>query len=113
MAKNRSYQIYELRDEFKKALDNLDFVEEQERKLAIVVSASNFAGEFKDFLNSLKENKKNYENQRAALKTRYDRANELIKLREDREHNGALVDDVISLTLEVLGAAKPDKKTQA
>lgn len=108
--KNRVYQIYELRDEIKKALKNIDFVESQEKLLISIIIGSPQHESFKDFVKETKKNWENYETQRIDLNERLKRLEKIISLREDPKMDRKLIDEIVSLTLEGTGSAKPEKK---
>ncbi len=108
--KNRVYQIYELRDEIKKALKNIDFIESQEKLLVSILISSPQHESFKDFIKGTQKNWENYETQRIDLNERLKRLEKIISLREENKENRQLIDEIVSLTLEGTGSAKPEKK---
>ena len=110
MEKSRMYQLYELRDEIKKALINSQTVENSERKLVKIILESKEEKEFADFIKSLSSNWKQYEHDRLELNTRLEKINKLISYHEKQDDNSKLVDEIVSLTLEALGAVKSEKK---
>ena len=105
--KNRIYQIYELRDELKKALSNVELVEGQEKLLVSILIGSPHFKQFEDFVNGTKANWKEYESQKASINSRLKVVEHLISLHEKKDEK---VDEIVSLTLEALGAVKPEKK---
>lgn len=110
--KNRMYQLYELRDEFKKAITNSKLVEENEKALVRVILQSKEAESFKDFIKSLTSNWKDYEQQRTNLNTKLQKIDYLISLHEKNDEQSKFSDNVISLVLEILGADAPAKSNK-
>ena len=104
------YQLYELRDEMKKAISNSQMVEDSERLLVKIILESKQEGQFQDFIKSLTGNWKDYEHNRLVLNTRLGKINKLIEYHEKQDDNSKLVDEVVSLVLEALGATKPEKE---
>ena len=113
MAKSRMYQIYELRDEIKKAIDNLSAVEASEKKLSAIIASSPEGKEFEDFTKGLASNWPGYESKRVALNTRLRKLSQIISMHEAQDESSAMVDDIVSLVLEGLGAVKPENKPEA
>lgn len=110
MEKNRMYQLYELRDEIRKAITNSKVVEESERNLVSVILEAKKENEFASFIKSLTENWKDYEHSRLVLNTRLQKIEKLISMHEKQDDTSKLVDEIVSLTLESLGAVKPEKE---
>ena len=110
MEKNRMYQLYELRDEIKKALINSKMVEDSERKLVKIIFESKEDKQFSDFIKSLTENWKEYDRNRLELTTRLKKLEEIISRYEDQTGESKLIAEVVSLTLEAIGATKPESK---
>lgn len=110
MDKNRMYQLYELRDEIKKAILNSQAVEDSERSLVKIILEAKAEKEFQGFIKSLTENWKDYEHTRLVLNTRLQKIEKLIQMHEKQDDTAKLVDEVVSLTLEALGAVKPEKE---
>lgn len=108
--KNRVYQIYELRDEIKSALKNIDGVESQEKLLVSILVGSPHHEAFKDFTKATQKNWENYANQRIDLNERLKRLEKIISLREDPKMDRKLIDEIVSLVLEGTGAVKAEKK---
>ena len=107
--KNRIYKIYELRDEMRKALNNLDFVEGQEKLLLSILSTNIHAPEFEEFIKATKTNWAEYDMQRANLNTRIEKCNKLIALYEKKDETSKIVSEVISLVLVGMGLDDPEK----
>ena len=78
--KNRIYQLYELRDEIRKALINSKSVEDSERVLVAIINQSQEAEMFKDFTASISKNWPDYETQRTKLNTTLEKINYIISL---------------------------------
>jgi len=107
--KNRIYQLYELRDEFKKAIANSKLVEDDEKALVKVILESKDAEKFTDFVKSITSRWKDYEQQRIKLNTKLQKIDYLIELHEKKNDESKFSDNIVSLMLEILGAEAPEK----
>lgn len=108
--KNRVYQLYELREEFKKAIANSQAVEDSERLLVKIIFETKYDQTFSEFIKSLTANWKQYEKQRANLNAKLEKINYLIQLHEEQNE---VSDNAVSLVLEILGADAPEKENKA
>ena len=108
MEKNRMYQLYELRDEMKKALSNLSAVEESERALADIIAKSEKAEEFEDFCKGLAHNWTGYAADRDTMSGRLAKIEGLIRLYEEKNESSELVASVVTALLEGIGATKDE-----
>lgn len=104
MDKNRMYQLYELRDEIKKALENSASVEASEKLLSKILSESEHAEAFKDFVKGLSSNWDKYEENRKELSARLAKLDEIIEGYEKKDEMSAKIAEIVSLTLEAIGA---------
>ena len=107
--KNRIYQLYELRDEMRKAVLNSKLVEENEKALVSIILKSDKADEFKDFVNSISKNWPDYELQRNNMNTKIKKIDYIVSLHEKKDEQAKLVDNIVSLVLEILDAVAPEK----
>lgn len=109
MEKSRMYQFYELRDELKAAIQNLDKVEESEKLLVATLIGSPAAKNFEEFTKGLSLNWKRYESDRMTLRGRLKKVEKIIEAYEKRDETAKIVDEFVSLTLEAIGATKTQK----
>lgn len=114
MDKNCMYQIYELRDEMKKAIANSEAVEESEKLLVATILDSKNADRFQDFTKDLSSNWPGYESDRTHLRSRLKKLNRIIEKYEAKDESSELVKEIVSLVLEGIGAVKAEApKTDA
>ena len=111
--KSKIYQLYELRDEIKKAIANLDSVELSEKELAAIVAESGKGEKFKEFSQGLQDNWKNYEQNRMTLRTRLKRIERVISIYEGKGEQGKLAEEIVTCVLEAIGAAVAEKEEEA
>lgn len=107
---SRMYQLYELREELKKAISNSLLVEESQKKLVALIVAGKANEEFKDLITSMQADWKEQELKRLEMKARIDKLDTIIKMHEKQDDTSKLVNEVVTLLLEGLGAAKPQTK---
>lgn len=107
---SRMYQLYELRDEIKKAITNSLIVEGSQKKLVSILVSAKANEEFKDLIEGMKADWKDQETKRLEMKSRVDKLDTVIKMHEKQDNTSKLVNEVVTLVLEGLGAAKPQSK---
>lgn len=113
MAKNRMYQLYELRDEIKKAIVNSTMVEDSQKKLVQVLIESKHDAEFQDFIKGMTQDWKQYDHDRLVLKERLEKVEKVISMYEKKDEKSEIVIEVVATVLEALGIAKAESKVDA
>lgn len=108
--KSRMYQIYELRDEIKKAINNSNTVEQSEKRLVALIIEAKGELEFKDFIKDIQANWKEYAATRLELNSRLEKIERIIKLHEAQDDHSPVVNEVVTLLLESFGLAKAEPK---
>lgn len=106
---NRIYQIYELRDSIKSAIDNINkLIASQELLLKSIEASPVKAKELDEFMKGIKGGISDYRAKLVSLKARYDKACSLTELHESNSARGAEADFVITLVIEAMGLDQPE-----
>lgn len=99
---NRMYQVYELRDSLKDAIENVQKLITQQKHLVQIITSSKYKDEMKDFTKGVSADTKGYEAKIESYKERLEKANGLIELYEKRDQNSVLVVKVVTDLIEAL-----------
>ena len=99
---NRMYQLYELRDNLKEAINNVSGLLVQQNHLVEIISSSKYLDEMKDFIEGISSNNKGYEYKLSSYKERLEKVNYLIDLYEKNDKESVLTVKIITYLLEAL-----------
>lgn len=108
--KSRMYQFYELRDGIKQAIAVSKKTEEEQKRLVAALITAGVADQFKEFVDGIKGDWVGMENERAGLNARLKLCEQLIAMHEARDDKSELVNEIVTLTLEAIGATRPETK---
>ena len=108
--KSRMYQFYELRDGIKQAIAVSEKTEMEQKRLVAALITAGVADQFKEFVNGIKDGWIGMENERAGLNARLKLCEQLIAMHEARDDKSELVNEIVTLTLEAIGATRPETK---
>lgn len=100
---SRMFQLYELRDELPKALENLNRLIDAESYMIEVLKGSDRYEEIKDLVDHFNEDIPNYNNQKAILEHRQEILNGLIADYEKQDEKAHIIDDAITRAFEAIG----------
>lgn len=106
---SKMYRLYEIRDEIQAAIENIDKVSEQQKKLiSIVNNKEENKTEFADFTKSLNESIDEILKQKTKLIERLSYLNAVIEVYEDRSTDEKLaiantVDMMVTYAMKALG----------
>ena len=103
MAKSKMYRFYELRDEIRKAIQNSNFVEEQQKELVATLIQAKKDDQFKEFIKATTAEWKTQEHQRATLNTQLQAVNKLIAIHEKQDDNAKLLNEWVDLFFDAIG----------
>lgn len=100
---SRMFQLYELRDELPKAIENLNRLIDAEGYMVSVLKDSDRFEEIKDLVNHFEQDLPNYANQKIILEHRQEVLNELIADYEKQDEKAHIIDDAITRAFEAIG----------
>lgn len=100
---SRMFQLYELRDELPKALENLNRLIDAESYMIEVLKGSDRYEEIKDLVEHFSEDIPNYNNQKTILEHRQEILNGLIADYEKQDEKAHIIDDAITRAFEAIG----------
>lgn len=106
---SKMYRLYEIRDEIQAAIENVDKVTEQQKKLIDIVNEKEEnKTEFADFTKSLNESIDEFLKQKTKLIERLSYLNAVIEVYEDRSTDektliANTVDMMVTYTMKALG----------
>ena len=106
---NRIYQIYELRDSIKSAIDNINKLISSQELLVKSIEASPIkAKELDEFVKGIKNGISDYRVKLVTLEARYDKASVLTELHESNTAKGTEADEIVTLVIEAMGLDQPE-----
>ena len=108
--KSRMYQFYELRDGIKQAIAVSEKTEMEQKRLVAALITAGVADQFKEFVKGITDGWVSMENERAGLNSRLKLCEQIIAMHEARDDKSELVNEIVTLTLEALGATRPQRK---
>lgn len=106
---SKMYRLYEIRDEIRAAIENIDKVSEQQKKLIDIINDKDEnKTEFADFTKSVSESIDEILKQKTKLVERLSYLNAVIEVYEDRSTDEKLViantvDMMVTYTMKALG----------
>ena len=104
------YQLYELRDELKKAKNAILAKEEDERELVKTIFEAKKDQRFANLIKGLSEGWKNTKVDIARINTQIDALNRVIALHEKQDESSELANAIVSDVLIGLGAVYHEEK---
>lgn len=109
--KTMMYRFYELRDEIKKSIANLNLIEEQQKGLVELIINAHKDDVYKDFIKATSSEWKDYELQRANLNTQLKAINELIAIHEAKDDKSDLLNEWVVKIFTALGVSFRDERS--
>lgn len=107
---NRIYQVYELRDSIRGAIENITKLVEHQRALVSCIKASPEYNDetFKDFVEGIEHDANEHEGRLTGLRERLACCDLLVELHEKGGEEGAISDRAVTKLLEALKLDQPE-----
>ena len=100
---NRTYQLYELRDNLKEAIDNMQKVISQNGLLVESILNSKNKEALKDLTKGLVEDCKQYTERIDLYKERLEKVSSLITIYEAKDEKSAFLVEIVNKLIEAMG----------
>ena len=109
---NRMYQLYELRDEIKTGIENLEKLLPVQEEFLKVINDSGKHDEFEFMLKDWESYHKSLPIQIDNMKFRLELINELITDYEKQDEKSTIISETVTKVLESIGATTPESSDE-
>lgn len=110
---NRMFQLYELRDSLKSAIENLNTIKTQQKHLVQIVTSSKYKEELADFAKGVTEDCKTYESKIKWFEERLEKLDWIIKAYEKRDEQSIFIVKLVTDLLEAMNLTSEEPSAQA